>query len=345
VYTLLDAAALATTAPLDFSDESGAPDFTCVSFYKIFGFPDLGALIVRKAAGHILQSRRAFFGGTVEMVITFNRSWHAKKEQTLHDRLEDGTLPFHSIIALGAALDVHKRLFGSMQQISAHTAFLTKRLFEGLNALKHYNDTPVCRIYNEASAVYGDSKTQGATVALNIFHADGEPAGYADVEKLANEHNIHVRSGTLCNPGGFANYLSWSPTDMLAAYRMGHRCNNPIQSVDRKPTGVVRVSLGAMSNMEDVDTFLRFIRRTYVEAAAEPWTSTAVQQTAVQQTTIKVDSMDNLGPPVEGGIVENVHSTTKQNEKKAEDKKLSQKVLTALMVWKGKSYRVQQVSV
>lgn len=55
-YSLLDAAALATTCPLDFSDPDSAPDFTALSFYKIFGFPDLGALIVRKSSGHSMCS-------------------------------------------------------------------------------------------------------------------------------------------------------------------------------------------------------------------------------------------------------------------------------------------------
>lgn len=64
-YSLLDAAALATTTQLDFSDPDAAPDFTAVSFYKIFGFPDLGALIVRKKSGHILSWRRYFGGGTI----------------------------------------------------------------------------------------------------------------------------------------------------------------------------------------------------------------------------------------------------------------------------------------
>ena len=57
VYSLLDAAALATTSPLNFADPESAPDFTALSFYKIFGFPDLGALIVRKDSGHILSWR------------------------------------------------------------------------------------------------------------------------------------------------------------------------------------------------------------------------------------------------------------------------------------------------
>ena len=57
VYSLLDAAAYVATAQLDLSDVEKAPDFTTLSFYKIFGFPDLGALIVRKGAGQILSRR------------------------------------------------------------------------------------------------------------------------------------------------------------------------------------------------------------------------------------------------------------------------------------------------
>ena len=50
VFTLLDGASLVSTAPLNLGPASSAPDFTALSFYKIFGFPDLGALIVRKSA-------------------------------------------------------------------------------------------------------------------------------------------------------------------------------------------------------------------------------------------------------------------------------------------------------
>lgn len=73
VHTLLDAAALVSTSPLDLSDADGAPDFTVLSLYKIFGFPDLGALIVRKSAGTVFDKRRYFGGGTVEMVVSGHR--------------------------------------------------------------------------------------------------------------------------------------------------------------------------------------------------------------------------------------------------------------------------------
>jgi molybdenum cofactor sulfurtransferase len=82
------------------SNPTTAPDFVALSFYKIFGFPNLGALLVRKESANVLQSRRYFGGGTVDMVIAINDTWHAKKDLSTHDRLEDGTLPFHSILAL-----------------------------------------------------------------------------------------------------------------------------------------------------------------------------------------------------------------------------------------------------
>lgn len=57
VYSLLDAAAYVATSSLYLSNPDTAPDFTALSFYKIFGFPDLGALIVRKATGQVLTQR------------------------------------------------------------------------------------------------------------------------------------------------------------------------------------------------------------------------------------------------------------------------------------------------
>ena len=89
-YSLLDAASYLTTTPLDYSDASIAPDFTVLSFYKIFGYPDLGALIIRKEVGHILLQRQ-FFGGGTRAALTID-SWNIA-HASLHEALEDGTLP------------------------------------------------------------------------------------------------------------------------------------------------------------------------------------------------------------------------------------------------------------
>src|SRR2546423_8552501 len=92
IYTLLDAAGFVSTCPLDLSDVSSAPDFMALSFYKIFGFPDLGALIVLKGSGDVLRRRKYFGGGTVDMVITGAEEWHSKRNTSLHSSLEDGTV-------------------------------------------------------------------------------------------------------------------------------------------------------------------------------------------------------------------------------------------------------------
>ncbi|WPG98533.1 Hypothetical protein R9X50_00132500 [Acrodontium crateriforme] len=295
-YTLLDAAALASTAPLDLSDPSTAPDFVALSFYKIFGFPNIGALIVRKESAHVLQDRKYFGGGTVDMIISINDTWHAKKE-TLHDRLEDGTLPFHSIFALDHAMNVHERLYGPnpMKFISHHTAQLGRQLYEGLSLLKHSNGTPLCRIYKDENAVYGDPSVQGATVAFNVQRPDGRLVGFAQVEEAADNQNIYVRSGSLCNPGGVATYLGWSPTEMKAAFYSGHRCSNPTQLMFGKATGVVRVSLGAMNIASDVQVLLRFLKEEYIDKVGVAETLLASQQTMTRMNSSQSNSSDKFG--------------------------------------------------
>lgn len=305
-YTLLDAAALASTAPLDLSDPAAAPDFIALSFYKIFGFPDLGALIVRKDSAHVLQSRRYFGGGTVEMVISINDTWHAKKDTTLHDRLEDGTLPFHAIFALDHAITVHEKLYGHnpMKFISMHTAQLGKQMYDGMCTLRHSNGSPLVRIYKDDGATYGDPFLQGATVAFNVLRADGSLVGFEDVEEAADDRKIYVRSGSLCNPGGMAAYLDWSPAEMRTAYASGHRCSNPTQVVLGKPTGVVRASLGAMSVARDVAIFLDFLRDAYLDqTAAAPLAYSQASSTLTSYPkTYQITQLTALPGPLSTGM-------------------------------------------
>ncbi|OAG00478.1 PLP-dependent transferase [Paraphaeosphaeria sporulosa] len=264
VYTLLDAAALVSTSPLDLSDANSAPDFTVMSLYKIFGFPDLGALIIRKAAGSVFDRRRYFGGGTVEMVVCLKEQWHAKKE-TLHERLEDGTLPIHSIMALDTAMSVHKELYNSLDEVSNHTAFLASKLYDGLTSLRHGNGTSVCHVYKDASSTYGDPSTQGPIVAFNLRNHCSGWVSNAEVEKLAAVRNLQLRTGGLCNPGGVASSLDLAPWEMKENFSAGQRCGNDNDIIRAKPTGMIRVSLGAMSTLKDVTLFVDFLSEFFVE--------------------------------------------------------------------------------
>ena len=262
VFSLLDAASYVSTAPLDV--DGLAPDFVALSFYKIFGFPDLGALIVRKSAAWALERRKFFGGGTVDMVIATGAQWHAKKETSIHEQLEDGTLPFHSIIALGAAFDTHQRIYGSMAKISAHTGLLAKLVYDSLSSLRHYNRTKVCRIYQSG---YGNLALQGPIVAFNLQNSRGEWIPKSDIERLAAARNIHLRSGSVCNPGGTASSLGWTAADLSGHYAAGLRCGDNHDVLDGRPTGVLRISLGAMTNLRDIQSLIRFIKESYVEKA------------------------------------------------------------------------------
>lgn len=263
VYSLLDAAALASTTQLDLSNPYMAPDFTALSFYKIFGFPNLGALIVRKEAGHILLRKRYFGGGTVDMVINAvnhpSQAWYARKQMVLHDALEDGTLAFHNIIALGLALRVHNKIYQSMDNVSLYTSSLAKLLYQKLCLLSHENGVALCHIYKDSNTEYGDSKSQGPTIAFNIRNSSGGWIGKSHFEHLGSIYNIQIRTGGVCNPGGVARYLGLSPNDMRHNFAEGLRCGSGIDEIGGKPTGIIRVSLGAMSSMDDIERLINFM--------------------------------------------------------------------------------------
>ncbi|OAL53291.1 PLP-dependent transferase [Pyrenochaeta sp. DS3sAY3a] len=292
VYTLLDAAAHVSTSPLDFGNAQDAPDFTVLSLYKIFGFPDLGALIVRQASASVFDKRRYFGGGTVEMVVCLKEQWHARKADSLHERLEDGTLPIHSIMALDSALTVHQELFSSLAQVSKHTTFLAKKLYHGLSALRHGNGEGVCQIYKDPASTYGDSTTQGPVVAFNLRNQFGGWVSNAEMEKLAAIKNFQLRTGGLCNPGGVASSLGLAPWEMRENFSAGQRCGNDNDVIRAKPTGMIRVSLGAMSTLHDVNSFVAFVREFFVQEdlpAPAPMTSVDLGSTA--QSRLHVESL------------------------------------------------------
>ena len=295
-YTLLDAAALVCSSPLDLSNADAVPDFTVLSFYKIFGFPDLGALIVRRDAEAAFRSRRYFGGGTVDMVVCLKEQWHAPKTGFLHERLEDGTLPIHSIVALDAALDVHKQLFGSMRDVASHTAFLSKRLYTGLASLRHANGEPVCELYSLDPAPTDESLGSGPVIAFNIRNSMGAWVSLTEVDKLATLKRFHLRTGGVCNPGGIASALGLQPWEMRQNFSSGFRCGSENDIMAGKPTGVVRASLGAMSTLADVDGFIGFVSEFYrdplppstvIKPVSKPLESTRLQVHSIHVYPIK----------------------------------------------------------
>ncbi|CAN6611434.1 hypothetical protein TRVA0_004S04104 [Trichomonascus vanleenenianus] len=267
VLVLLDAASISSTCPPALSVMK--PDFMVVSFYKIFGFPDLGALIVKKTPEvyKYFENRKYFGGGTVESLTAFKG--FAPRAKALSTQLEDGTLPFHSILALSIAIDTFHTIYGSFSNISRHCAALAHELCIQLDALYYPNGQKLCYIYS-SSKEYLDTGKKGPIVTFNLKDQDGNWIGYADFDKIALSKGINIRTGTLCNTGSAAQYIGIDEQEIITNYANGHVCGDDNDIMNDKPTGAIRASLGACSSRSDIMSLVSCLQEFYLDTADSP---------------------------------------------------------------------------
>lgn len=260
-YVMLDAAAMAGSSPLDL--QRYRPDFVCLSFYKIFGYPTgVGALLVSRRGEEVLR-KRYFGGGTVNYA--FPHSMDHQLRETFHERFEDGTLPFISIVELLQGFRTLERLIpgGTMERISKHVHGLARYCAEEMMKLKHGNGAPLIELYN--SVGYEDRSRQGGVVAFNVRTDSGGYVGFGEVACVAALHRILLRTGCFCNVGACQRYLQLNAETMDAIYkRAGRVCGDYFDLLDGRPTGAVRISLGYMTRREDIDRLLAMLRDSYV---------------------------------------------------------------------------------
>lgn len=249
---LLDAAAFAPSNRLDLS--TVRPDFVTVSFYKMFGYPTgVGALLARHEALALLR-RPWFAGGTVNFAsVGAQRHRLARGEAAF----EDGTLNYLSIPAVEMGLELMERT--GVETIAARVRALTGWLLEELLALRHSNGRAMVRLYGPATVEH-----RGGTVTLNLYDPEGHLLDYRRVEELAGAEGISLRTGCFCNPGAGECAEGLTEAEMLAGYALGDDINlhsflRLMQDSGRnKSAGAIRVSMGMVSNWDDVSKFVEF---------------------------------------------------------------------------------------
>lgn len=139
-------------------------------------------------------------------------------------RMEDGTIPFLSIISLLAGYETIKLLvpatsiWASMNRISSHCFNLCQYLFTQLNALKYKNGRDVIKFYHDTD--FTDNRCQGGVVTFNVLHDDGTYVGFAETSCMANIHNIILRTGCFCNPGACQRQLGLSDAQMKTHFQV-----------------------------------------------------------------------------------------------------------------------------
>ncbi len=250
---LLDAAAFVPTNRLDLG--KWHPDFVSISFYKMFGYPTgVGCLLASRSA--LAKLRRPWFAGGTITVASVQGDRHFLAEDA--SAFEDGTPDFLAIPAVEIGLR-HLEKIGDL----AHTRCrcLTAWVIQDLLSLHHSNGRQLVRIYGPL-----DERGRGGTVAMNFYDAGETIIDHRRVEEAAAKRRISLRSGCFCNPGGGETALRLSKSELIGCFRDHGEANSRFTQedfrhcVDSKGTGAVRISLGIVSNFQDVRRFVEFAR-------------------------------------------------------------------------------------
>jgi selenocysteine lyase/cysteine desulfurase len=171
---------------------------------------------------------------------------------------EDGTLDFLALSAIEIGIE-HIESIG-IETIHERVRCLTGWLLDNLLALKQTNGHPLVRLFGPPS-----TDRRGGIVTFNFYGADGLPIDHRVVERHATAANISLRTGCFCNPGGGELALGITGTELSSCFRQAeHRTHLTIDDfracIDGKSSGAVRVSLGLVSNLDDVERFLAFAK-------------------------------------------------------------------------------------
>ncbi|MCH8486713.1 MAG: aminotransferase class V-fold PLP-dependent enzyme [Candidatus Cyclonatronum sp.] len=255
---LLDGAAFVPTSRLDLS--VWKPEFVSVSFYKMFGFPTgIGCLLLKKSAFTKL-SKSWFAGGTVTLVSVAEQKQHLADG---HERFEDGTLNYNMIPSVKNGLEYLETI--GMERISARVKAMAGWLAQQLREIRHDNGKPVVRLFGPETF-----ENRGGSLVLTFFDRDGKLYPFQEVEGLANERKISIRSGCFCNPG-IDEINSCVSTEEIARYfasRDRHSLPDMVKFLGRM-RGATRVSVGIANVQKDLDTFVDFVASLKNKTIAE----------------------------------------------------------------------------
>lgn len=250
---LLDASAFVPTNPLDLS--VWKPEFVSMSFYKMFGYPTgLGALLVRKDAFEKLE-KPWFSGGTVTLASVMADRHFLDSN---HAKFEDGTINYLNIPALKIGIEFIESV--GIELINKRVSLLTAYFLEELKKLKYSNGEPLVHLFGP-----NDNHKRGGTIILNLFDRDGKVIPFFEIEKLANDNNISIRTGCFCNPGidEINHHLQGKMLTKYFDTREGGDYQDMVHYL-HKMRGAIRVSFGIATNLSDINTFLGLIK-TYLK--------------------------------------------------------------------------------
>jgi selenocysteine lyase/cysteine desulfurase len=171
---------------------------------------------------------------------------------------EDGTLDYLNIPAVEIGLK-HLESIG-YDVIHERVHSLTGWLLDNLTSMKHNTGVPLARVYGPIT-----TKGRGGAVTVNFYDKDNQLIYHRLIEQKANETNISLRTGCFCNPGAGEVAMGVSRVELDVCFTSpGHEDrlsqDDFRMCFDGKSMGAVRISVGMVTNFNDIQGVLSFAR-------------------------------------------------------------------------------------
>ena len=231
-----------------------------LSFYKIMGFPNYGAVVLRNDFIREKLKKKSYMNNDVRVSFINSDIFELKETDQLYTEFEDDE-PSYEMCS--AALIGLKHLMAlGLDNIQNYVFDMTRKLYEALVNMKHSNDSPAIEIYGNHKL--NDKELQGGIVSFNVKKANGQYIGYSQVVKDATKHNIHLRGGCHCNPGSCFSSMNIPEDVAMNYFNNKTTCGDNNDIIDGIPLGAVRASLGWATTDDDISTFVKFLVDNYV---------------------------------------------------------------------------------
>jgi molybdenum cofactor sulfurtransferase len=224
-FALGDVAAFVPTNPLNLTETP--VDAAVLSFYKMFGYHNTGALVIRREFAERLPPVEA--------------------------------APLQMNLAVRYGLAFLSNL--GMANVQSHVWNLTVRLYRRLTRLKHSSGLPLCEVYG--NHVTGKPELQGGVVAFKVIRNNGSFFGYSNVVKEASDANFHLRGGCHCNPGAYFKAVDITEDRVKKYFDAKTTCGDSLDVIDGVPLGSVRVSFGWATTEKEIDAFADWLRGNF----------------------------------------------------------------------------------
>jgi molybdenum cofactor sulfurtransferase len=182
-----------------------------LSFEKMFGFPNIGALVIRNSLVKTLI-RPYFGGGTIVYALPSRNFENQRIVPTA--KFEDGSLPFLAIAAIASG----HRLWDSLrfEAMARHVAAVMAQPKTVLAGLRQPNGAPLVKVYG---------KDQLSILSFNVLDQHGAVVPFQRLVESAAAQDVYLVGGCHATPGPATT--SWGSLARRARARAPGRSGCP----------------------------------------------------------------------------------------------------------------------